>query len=119
MSLNNKILVKCNWITLLFLFCFAGCHENKKEVQFGIAPEQWEVEYESNKALISYAKKRSQVFPAYKKHFFQFVYPPDTTYNFISRRHYTSDSSFIDYEILRYSSTGLQNSMYFEIKNGH
>lgn len=31
MSLNNNILVKCNWIVLLSLFCFAGCKESRED----------------------------------------------------------------------------------------
>jgi hypothetical protein len=101
-----------NSAALLALFSVVSCKESFEE---SIS----RYEYEGNKAFINYAKQVSQIAHLHKKHFFRFVYPPDTTYNFISRRHYISDSSFIDYQILGSSPTDLRNSLYFEIKNGH
>ncbi len=113
MSLNNKILVRYNWIVLLSFFYVASCQES--------ILDKWDAnQYKINKALISYAKEISQASKNNNNNkFLKFIFPPDTTYNFISKRYYTSDSSFVDYQVLGSSPTALQGSMYFEIKNGH
>ena len=109
MRLEKKMLVIFIWMPLLILLYLVSCEEsiNNKRVAH---------ENKFKNAIANYSKRISHVD---KKWYFKFVYPDDSSYNFVSRHYYTTDSSFIDYEILGSSATALQNSIYFEIKNGH